>query len=259
MKGFPEPYLLSWAGENRWQRISSIFGICNILGSLLLTLLFGASINNSLGFTFGAAFLVLGAAYRFMPRWLKWFSKAAFLCAALFFLLMLGLMLREGAKNTARFTEDAVIVLGSGIRGAKIPVMLQRRLEWALAYARKNPRAVIVVTGGKGYGEAIPEAEAMRRYLLAQGIAAGRILIEDRSRNTYENLGNARTILATHFGGRPYAVAMVTSDFHMFRALGIAKRYGIPAKSFNAPLDWYLRPGSFLREALSIVKFWYLD
>jgi uncharacterized SAM-binding protein YcdF (DUF218 family) len=151
-----------------------------------------------------------------------------------------------------------VIVLGSGIRGTSIPVMLQRRLEQALAYARENPRAILVVTGGRGYGEDIAEAEAMRRFLIARGIAPARILVEDKSRNTYENFANAKTLLARHFAGKPYVAAVVTSDFHMFRALGIARRYGIPARSYNAPLDFYLRSGSFLRETLSIVKFWAL-
>ena len=99
----------------------------------------------------------------------------------------------------------------------------------------------------------------MQRALLYFGVNAGQILVEDQSRNTYENFANSKKILNSHFGEKDYHVAIVTSDFHMFRALGIAKTYGLNAGSVNASLDWYLRPGSFLRESFSIVKFWWLS
>ncbi|GHT91197.1 hypothetical protein AGMMS49545_06580 [Betaproteobacteria bacterium] len=240
-----------------WQKISALCGLVTIAGSVLLTIRFGASINNALGFGLGSFFLILGACYRLMPRWLRWCCKAAISGMALFFLLMSGLMVSAGARNTATFTEDAVIVLGSGIRGERIPVMLQRRLEGAQRYLQANPRAIVLVTGGQGYGEDIPEALAMQRALLAAGIEAHQILLEDQSRNTDENFANSKKILNKHFGGQTWRVSVVTSDFHMFRALATARRHGLDATSFNAPLDWYLRPGSFLRESLSIVKFWF--
>lgn len=241
-----------------WQKISAFCGFMTIMGCILLTILFGVSVNNTLGFLLGIALFILGTGYRFMPRWLQWFCKSAVVCMALFFLLMLGLIVQKGASNTATFKEDAIIVLGAGIRGSHIPAMLQRRLEAAQEYLRGNPQAVVVVTGGQGYGEDIPEAVAMQRALVAMGVKAGQILVEDQSRNTYENFANSKEILNSYFGGQDYRVAVVTSDFHMFRALGIARTYGLQAGSVNAPLDWYLRPGSFLRESLSIVKFWFL-
>jgi uncharacterized SAM-binding protein YcdF (DUF218 family) len=166
---------------------------------------------------------------------------------------------KEGTRDTATFEEDAIIVLGSGIRGTRVPAMLQRRLEQAREYLRRNPDAVVIVTGGQGHGEDIAEALAMKRALVSLGVNAGQILLEDQSRDTYENLANSKKILDARFYGQPYRVAIVTSDFHMFRALGVARTYGLglQAKSFNAPLDWYLRPGSFIRESLSIVKFWW--
>jgi uncharacterized SAM-binding protein YcdF (DUF218 family) len=242
-----------------WQKISTFCGLITIAGSLLLTILFGASINNALGFALGSVFFILGTCYRFMPRWLQGFCQAAIGGMALFFLLMLGLMLQAGARNTATFAEEAVIILGSGIRGTHIPVMLQRRLEQAQAYLQKNPRAVVVVSGGQGYGEDIPEALAMQRALLTLGIDARQIVVEDRARNTDENFAHSKKILDDHFGGHPWRVAVVTSDFHMFRALAIARSYGLDATSFNAPVEWYLRPGSFLRESFSIVKFWVMS
>jgi uncharacterized SAM-binding protein YcdF (DUF218 family) len=242
---------------NIWQKISAFCGFMTIVGSVLLTIFFGASINNAIGFALGSAFFILGTCYRFMPRWLQLSCKSAIGGMALFFLLTLGLMLKEGTRDTATFEEDAIIILGSGIRGTHVPVMLQRRLEQAREYLRRNPHADVIVAGGQGYGEDIAEALAMQHALVSLGVNADQILLEDQSRNTYENLANSKKILDARFHGRPYRVAMVTSDFHMFRALGVARIYGLHAKSFNAPLDWYLRPGSFIRESLSIVKFWW--
>lgn len=241
-----------------WQKISAVCGLATLAGSVLLTILFGASINNTLGFALGSAFLIPGVCYRFMPRWLQWCCKAAMGGMALFFLLMLGLMVSAGASNTATFEEDAVIVLGSGIRGSSIPVMLQKRLEGAYAYLQANPHAIVVVSGGQGYGEDLPEALAMQHALLALGVNGNRILVEDQSRNTDENFANSKKILDKRFGGQAWRAAIVTSDFHMFRALAIARSHGLDATRYNAPLDWYLRPGSFLRESLSIVKFCWL-
>ncbi|MDR3324309.1 MAG: hypothetical protein LBS89_08930, partial [Zoogloeaceae bacterium] len=109
---------------NRWQKLSAACGLLTLLGSIVLSVLFGVSINNALGFTLGAVLLILGFSFRFMPRWLKLLTRLGIAGTALFFLAMLGLMRQVGTQDTVTFDEEVVIVLGSGIRGTQIPRML---------------------------------------------------------------------------------------------------------------------------------------
>ncbi|MDR0664653.1 MAG: YdcF family protein [Helicobacteraceae bacterium] len=237
-------------------KIGVVFGICVVVVNLALAAIYGVSINGAIGVIFGLSFAVCGFAYPLASKLIKTLIKSAFAFAALFLLLIACLIASEGIKNTATFNEDAVIILGCGIRGEELSIMLKSRVDSAIEYIRRNPNALIIATGGQGYGEDISEAEAIKRYLILNGAREERIIIEDRSRNTYENFANAKGILDSHFNGDRYAVAVATSDFHMFRALAIAKRYGINAASYNAPLKWYLKAASFLRETLSIIKLW---
>jgi len=93
-----------------------------------------------------------------------------------------------GTNDNVTYHEDAVIILGAGIKGERLSLTLKYRLDKGLEYIALNPNAKIIVTGGKGPGESITEAEAMRRYLVSQGIENDRIIIEDKATSTYENL-----------------------------------------------------------------------
>jgi uncharacterized SAM-binding protein YcdF (DUF218 family) len=183
--------------------------------------------------------LAFGVVFPFASNLIKRPIISALAIAALFFLLILRLIAKEGIRNTVTFDENAVIVLGSGIRSTA-----------RLNISRKS-EPIIVATSGKGYGEDISEAEAIGRYLILNGVSIEKIILEDRSKNTHENFENVKCILSDS-----YNVAIVTSEFHMVKALRIAGKYGFIARSYNAPLDWYLRIASFLCETLSIVKFW---
>lgn len=79
-------------------------------------------------------------------------------------------LLFYGGYDTVGYDEDAVIVLGCGIRGDQLSKTLKDRLDRAIEYHEKNPEAVIVVSGGQGPQEDIPEALAMERYLISRGI-----------------------------------------------------------------------------------------
>ena len=126
-----------------------------------------------------------------------------------------------------------VLVLGCQVMGETPSSMLRTRLDAALELLNENPQAVCVVSGGQGRGESISEAEAMRRYLAANGIAESRILCEDKSTSTDENFAfSAELISPLNVSGSELAI--VTSDFHQFRADIIAARHGFAGAAHHS-------------------------
>ena len=119
---------------------------------------------------------------------------------------------------------EAVIVLGCQVRGEVPSVMLSKRLDAAIETLSEYPDTVCVVSGGQGRGEDISEAEAMRRYLVARGISEERVLAEDKSTSTRENIAYSSEILKELGISR---AVIVTSDFHQYRAGLYAKRNGL--------------------------------
>lgn len=162
----------------------------------------------------------------------------------------------QGRKNTATFTEDCVLVLGSGIRGEKILPTLQFRLDKCIEYLQHNPKALIIVSGGKGRNETICESEAMKRYLVSKGVDAERIYEDCNSKNTRENMAFSKMILDSLFPFGNYSVACITSDYHAYRAGKLSEKVDLSISHYNAKTAWYLYPAAYCRETLSIIKMW---
>lgn len=161
-----------------------------------------------------------------------------------------GLLARTGGS-------DFVIVLGAGLRpDGRVPPLLASRLErgrevWAALDRRAGDfRPLLIVSGGKGDDERVPEASAMASYLIARGFPADRLLLEDKSRSTEENLVLSKAIMDEL---RPGARAtIVTSDFHAFRAALLARRLGIRGQVTGARVARYYRPSAVLREFAAV-------
>ena len=160
-----------------------------------------------------------------------------------------------GRRNTADYTEDVVLVLGGGVRQGEVRPTLQMRLDRALAYHRRNPEAIIVVTGGIGYSQEYSEAEVMARYLIAHGVPARQILLEEAAYSTHTNMTFSRQILDAHFDSPP-RVVIVTSDFHMFRSARFASMVGIDAVVYPANTPWLGAPFYYVREVAAVIKMW---
>jgi len=166
-----------------------------------------------------------------------------------------GFIAGYGRRSTADYTEDVVLVLGAGIRDGEPRPTLQRRLDQAIIYHRNNPNAIIIVSGGYGYGEIISEAEAMARYLVRHGVPEQQILLENAAYSTYTNMSFSREIINAHFETPPRAV-IVTSDFHMFRSARFADRLGIDAAIYPSPTTWRNAPFYYMREVAAVIKMW---
>ena len=171
-------------------------------------------------------------------------------------------VIREGHKAPPEAPADAVIVLGAGVNGTEPSLSLRTRLDAALDYLTAHPDIPAVLTGGRGYGEDITEAQCMYDYLTAKGVEPGRLILEDAASNTAENFAFSRALLA-EAGVDPAAdtVAVVTNDFHIARARLLAARYGYgDAVGVPAALPWaHLEINYYLREAFAMVKSFLLD
>lgn len=210
--------------------------------------------------------LLVWSAGLFVCRWAER-SRAGKICKRIFFFaLALGtaclisieiLLLRYGEADNAALPVDAVIVLGAGVNGEEPSAALWSRIRAADAYLEGRPGVPVVLSGGKGGGENISEAEAMRRALWGEDEAENaRFLLEDRSTSTAQNFRFSKALLEEHGVDTETAViAVVTNDFHCFRAHMIAQRQGLRTVDVPAELPWWwLTANYYLREAFAVVK-----
>ena len=144
---------------------------------------------------------------------------------------------------------DYAIILGAGLEKDQVSERLKIRLDTAYA-ALKDNDIPIIVSGGKGDGELISEAEAMKSYLINLGIEEKRIVLEDKSTSTYENLKFSSKLLRD----QEDKILIVTSDYHMFRAKMIGKRLGWEVEGVSAVNPASTRWSLMKREILAVIK-----
>jgi uncharacterized SAM-binding protein YcdF (DUF218 family) len=152
-------------------------------------------------------------------------------------------------------TADFVVVLGSGLlSGGRVPPLLASRLDRGRAVfaslAARGTDPLLIVSGGKGSDEQISEADAMAAYLVERGFPADRVVREDRSRTTEENLVNSRAIMERLRPGS--SCIIVTSNFHVFRAAMIARRTGVNGQVTGARTAGYYWPSATIREFAAV-------
>lgn len=147
---------------------------------------------------------------------------------------------------------DYVIIHGSGlINGSRVSKLLSDRIDKAIEIYRKDPTPPILIpSGGKGSDEAVAEADAMADYMLEKGIPEDHIIRENRSVNTFENLTNCKEIIDSR-PGRKY-VALVTSNYHVYRALRYCRRIGLKCTGVGAHVAMYFWPSALIREFVAI-------
>ena len=152
--------------------------------------------------------------------------------------------------------ETTVVVLGCKVNGNHPSKMLRRRLEAAYEYLSENDDIKCIVSGGQGPDERISEAECMYNYLVNLGISSNRIIIEDKSTNTYENIKFSYEIIERM--NLPKDITIVTDGFHEYRASIIAKKQGINSYSVYAKTKKIDLPYYWLREWMGLFQEIYL-
>jgi uncharacterized SAM-binding protein YcdF (DUF218 family) len=145
--------------------------------------------------------------------------------------------------------SDTIIVLGTGVLGYQPGPALRERLDWALALYRRQYAPLFILTGGQGEGERITEAEAGRRYLESKGVPTEVIYLDNKSKNTWENLLDARQIMQSH--GMHTAI-IVSNDFHQERAQLYARELGMNSSGYGGHSLYLNNVRETLREVLAI-------
>lgn len=145
---------------------------------------------------------------------------------------------------------DYILVLGNGLKDGEISTILQQRLDTAYGYYKKNPESKFILSGGKSTeGEGIAEADAMEKYLLDLKIEESKIIKENQSQTTYENIYFTSQIISTND-----SLLIVTSNFHLWRAMRLAKNIGLNnIYGLASPTDIVLVPYYYIRESGAVI------
>ena len=146
---------------------------------------------------------------------------------------------------------DYLIVLGAQVREDGPSTVLQYRLDAAYDYLVRNDDTTCIVSGGQGLNEHTAEANVMASYLIDRGIDPSRIILEDQSLDTSQNIKFSSRL----FDPETESVAIVTNNFHVFRGVALARKAGYAhvtgLSAYSNPL--YL-PNNLTRESLGIAK-----
>jgi uncharacterized SAM-binding protein YcdF (DUF218 family) len=220
-----------------WRRFDVFNFLVTLTGVLLIILSFKANLIITL--------------IKKCPKLVQYLIKIFFICFILSFVIIQSIIIFN-MRNTSKPGADYVIVLGCQVVGEYASLPLLSRGYTAIRYLNKNPETRVIVTGGQGVGENISEAESLRRLLLENKIDKDRIFLEDKSKNTRENFIFSNEL----YNLTDKNIIVVTSDYHMFRALSVAKKLkyknvsGLPSRSQRSVL-----PAFLLREYVTIMYY----
>ena len=190
-------------------------------------------------------------------------TAAAAVIAAVFCLAMAAALagILRGAWSKPSDQAAYVIVLGARLRGSVPSKALVFRMKKALSYSKDHPGCRVIVSGGQGISEKIPEAAAMKAYMTEQGLDPSMIFEEVQSFSTRENLMYSARIIARLEGGDEkqvisgIPVVICTSNFHIYRSLRLAKKMGYGnVTGLPSYTDPVMMPSYGLRECLAINK-----
>lgn len=185
-----------------------------------------------------------------IPLWFKRIFVTLACLGGILFLVVEGCII-SGFSRKGPVGLDYLVVLGAQMKASGPSKALGYRLDEAIRYLEENPDTQVIVSGGQGADEHISEAQGMQDYLVEKGIAPERIIMEDQSKNTFQNL----TFSAEYLNRGEDAVGVVSNNFHVFRATKIAEKagyekvYGIAAKG-----EPFLQFNNMMREFFGVTK-----
>lgn len=154
--------------------------------------------------------------------------------------------------------KDFIIVLGSGLRnGYEVTPLLASRINGAIDLYKKQKEigknSKIICSGGQGPDELIPEGEAMRLYVLEQGIPSDDCIAEIKSTTTLENLKFSKEIMDYENNNQAYKCAISSNNYHVFRAIHFANQVGLDAQGIGTKTAWYFLPNALIREFVGFI------
>ncbi|NHM32091.1 YdcF family protein [Neobacillus terrae] len=182
----------------------------------------------------------------------KWLSILFFL--GLVYVGVLQFKIYEYKEAVVPKDADYLIVLGARVKGTVPSLALKYRIIAAAECMKKHGRVIAIASGGQGSGEEISEAEAIKRGLMKRGIDEARIILENKSTTTSENLAFSKKLIPSDANKG----LIVTNDFHMYRAMSMAKDDLLQVSALPAETPWIAVPKSYSREYLAITKYYLL-
>lgn len=252
------------------KKLDLIIGIIIIIYYISINLLFGKITFSEVFFTLGVILII----YHYIKNKLKEYFNEKFkskkimsifkycIIAILLFFIIIECAIVIFPKKDNSYS-NYVIVLGAGVKGKRPSLTLKQRLDTTIKYINnQDKKPKIIVSGGQGPGEDISEAQAMKKYLVDNGIKEELIIMEKKSTNTNENLLFSKDILEneTSKSVSDLDIKIITSDFHAFRSNMIAKKLNYNTVSFytnnTLPL---LVPVMYSRELLAVIKSYLID
>lgn len=194
------------------------------------------------------------------PRWIK-VLVGLLLAGAVVYSSLLAVVL-GGAEDEIHYEPETMIILGCQVHTWGPSILLQDRLDKALGYLAEHPEVTIIVSGGQGPDEHTSEAQVMYDYLVAGGVEPERIMLEDRSHNTFQNLTNSAALMERK-GLDVNKVILVSNGFHLTRARMLWARIADsekPVSTLAAPCT-HVKSGVWMhiREPLALAKSFVLD
>lgn len=149
-----------------------------------------------------------------------------------------------------RRNADYIVVLGCSVFGDRVTPLLAARIDKGIELLNYNPDAVLIMSGGQGPGEDVPEGEAMATYAVNKGIDTQKIVVERESVSTRENLMFSRALMEKE---KP-CIVLVTTAYHVFRALILARHQGIKCVGFGSRTKWYFTLNAIIREFVGYLR-----
>ena len=224
---------------------------------LAAALLFAVAMT---GHMFVAALCALTAAviafYHFVRRRALRIALAALLILGLAVFGVIEAPIIRDARTDAPDDVEYLVVLGAGLHGDVPSLSLTDRLNAALDWLEAHPDCVAVVSGGQGSGETMTEGEAMEVWLEARGVASERIIVEDAATSTWENLENSFALIRERGGEPDGNTAIVTSEYHLYRAKAMAGKLGVECYGVAGRTSWpTLALNYFIREGFAVTYY----
>lgn len=196
------------------------------------------------------------AAYKFFGKTLRIILTVFLACGVIYFVIV-EIPIVSAARTDADPKAPYVIVLGAGVNGTEPSLSLLNRLETTLSYLETYPDATCVVSGGQGAGEKITEADCMYNWLTAKGISPERILREEKASSTEENYKYSFDLIRSRGYDPADGVAVVSSEYHLYRAKLLAQKQGVDVKTVSARTSYpLLMTNYFIREAFAVTYLW---
>jgi len=212
--------------------LSLIAGVCvlGVIGAGLVSVLTGWLLPAVVLLLFAAPIGYVGFAFAVFLAWSLVYARVARLAPP----------------------PAAVVVLGSGLIGGRVPPLLAQRVALGVEVQGGERRPVLVLSGGQGPDEPRSEGEAMAEHARGLGAPDEGVLVEGASRTTEQNLRYSRTLLAD--AGVEGPLLAVTNDYHAFRAATLLRRLGIAGHAIGARTARYYLPSALLREFVALLR-----